>query len=288
MNELVATVGLPGSGKSTWAKSQTGYKRVNRDDLRAMYDPIWTPKSEILITQIRDTAIKLALTHGHNVISDDTNLDPKVQNHLRELATAHNAGFRIQDFREVPLDECIRRDAARERRVGPDVIKNMYYKWLFKKIDPPAHDPYLPNALICDLDGTLALFEGKRNPYDASKCDETDEPNYTVLRLINLLRQAHINSKILFVSGRMEKYRDSTLRFLSNKCFINVAGHNYKLWMRKDRDNRSDVIVKQEIYEEHIAGEYNVEFIVDDRPKVVRFWQSLGYTVFNVGNGVEF
>ena len=42
-NKVILTVGLPASGKSTWAKEQVSqnpgqYKRVNKDDLRAMLD----------------------------------------------------------------------------------------------------------------------------------------------------------------------------------------------------------------------------------------------------------
>lgn len=42
---LTLTRGLPGSGKSTWAKAQTLSRpntvRVNRDDVRAMLLPEW-------------------------------------------------------------------------------------------------------------------------------------------------------------------------------------------------------------------------------------------------------
>src|SRR4029453_2439326 len=36
MAKLIITRGLPGSGKTTWAKAQPGTVRVNRDELRRM------------------------------------------------------------------------------------------------------------------------------------------------------------------------------------------------------------------------------------------------------------
>ena len=50
--EVIATIGLPASGKSTWAKDQVRKKenwvRVNRDDFRKMLKnaPVTEPKIE--------------------------------------------------------------------------------------------------------------------------------------------------------------------------------------------------------------------------------------------------
>ena len=46
------------------------------------------------------------------------------------------------------------------------------------------YDPNLPNAIICDLDGTLALLNG-RNPYDASLCEDVI-PNIPVVETLKL------------------------------------------------------------------------------------------------------
>lgn len=40
MTTLTITKGLPGSGKTSWARQQPGW-RVNRDTLRAMLAPMW-------------------------------------------------------------------------------------------------------------------------------------------------------------------------------------------------------------------------------------------------------
>ena len=85
----------------------------------------------------------------------------------------------------------------------------------------------LPKAIICDLDGTLALMNG-RNPFDASRCDADllNEP------VANLLKNYHqLRYKILLVSGREDRFLAPTLRFLEM--------HNIPfdaLLMRKARD----------------------------------------------------
>nr|WP_258932547.1 hypothetical protein [Flavobacterium oreochromis] len=72
-----------------------------------------------------------------------------------------------------------------------------------------AQNEALPKAIICDLDGTLALMNG-RNPFDASKCDE-DLLNVPVA---NVLKNYHqLGYKILLVSGREDKFQAPTLRF---------------------------------------------------------------------------
>jgi len=48
---------------------------------------------------------------------------------------------------------------------------------------------------------------------------------------------------------------------------------------------RKDVIIKQEIYEEHIKDKYDVLFVMDDRNQVVEFWRSIGLTCFQVAEG---
>ena len=54
----------------------------------------------------------------------------------------------------------------------------------------------LPKAIICDLDGTLALMNG-RNPFDASKCDE-DLLNVPVAEYIEKLPPLRIQNFVSF------------------------------------------------------------------------------------------
>ena len=66
--------------------------------------------------------------------------------------------------------------------------------------DEPAYceqNPDLPKAIICDLDGTLALMNG-RNPFDASRCDN-DLLHHPVANLLkNYKKNPRIQNTIGF------------------------------------------------------------------------------------------
>lgn len=126
---LIITRGLPGSGKTTKARritSATTTVRVNRDDLRLMlHTGTWTAEAEKVTKAVRDAAIRAALAAGRSVICDDTHMKDDEVEWMRSLAESAGVSFAIIDMRDVPVDECIRRDAARPEPVGRDVIERM-------------------------------------------------------------------------------------------------------------------------------------------------------------------
>ncbi len=148
----------------------------------------------------------------------------------------------------------------------------------------------LPWCQIYDIDGTLAI-RGDRSPFDWDRVGE-DTVNEAVKHIITSCYDADIEKdcrdSIIYMSGRKEICRKQTMEWI----WKNDVYEDYYLFsvlMRKDDDNRDDVIVKEEMYNEHIKGKYQVRFVVDDRPKVCRMWRSLGLPVFQVGNpDVEF
>jgi len=131
--EVIATVGLPASGKSTWAKAEVRdsygrVKRVNKDDLRAMIDNSeWSEENERAIEAARDALVECFLALGFSVVCDDTNLYDGHLKRLQWLANEYGATFRIEDFRNVSVEECIKRDRQRIKgAVGEDVIRRMH------------------------------------------------------------------------------------------------------------------------------------------------------------------
>ncbi len=275
------TKGLPGSGKSYWAKALVDnnpghYKRISKDDLRAMLDNNkWSKGNEKFILKVRDALILQALQEGYHVLVDDTNLHPKHEIAIRELVKGQ-AIVEIQDFTNVPLETCIDRDRHRANYVGEQVIRKMHRDFLLPRPPVLTDDPTLPRAIICDLDGTLALLNG-RNPYDAASCEQ-DSVNGPVSDIVSTYHS--LGFSILLASGRSEQHRPQTERWLQNQCI-----QYHALFMRRSGDSRQDAVVKREIYEQHIQGRYNVHFVLDDRNQVVNLWRSLGLVTLQVADG---
>lgn len=276
-NKLLMLKGLPASGKSTYAKqlvNHKGWKRVNKDDLRSMIDGgSWSKTNEEEIKSAEMMLVIDYVTKGHNVVIDSTNFVHEEK--WRKVAEELGAEFEVEFF-DVPLTECIARDATRgEKAVGEKVIYRMYEQYLKPKYT--AHDPNLEDCYIFDIDGTLA-HSVNRSPYDYTKVD-TDVPNADIVRICKTLWAT--NAKIFIMSGRDSMCREQTLEWLKRHGII----HN-GLYMRPQGDSRNDAIVKKELYEQNIKGVYNVLGVFDDRNRVVDLWRSLGLTCLQVAYGM--
>lgn len=286
--KLIICQGLPGAGKSTWAAAQIGAIIVNKDQIRRRLEQegwIWSPESEKQVLEIRDRHIIDGLGAGKDVISDDTNLAKKHLRRLFEIGQNCGAEVSIKRF-DTPIEECIRRDSLREgkARVGEQAIRSIADRYKIGGEQRHSFAPMekgdlgLPNVIICDIDGTLALFKGRRSPYDVSTC-EGDLVNHPVAGIIRLYAREGI-AQILYVSGREDKYQEKTQRWLDANGLPKGP-----LFMRKTGDMRKDWIIKGEILDAEIRGKYNVEFCLDDRNQVVNFWRSIGLTCLQVAEG---
>lgn len=320
MQYIYYTVGLPASGKSTKAKemvdaSKGHLKRVNKDDLRSMIDNYDFSKkfhknNEAFVLTMRDNLIMQALMNGDSAICDDTNFGDKHALRFHQLAAEYTAKtgkpceVELIDFRDVPVEVCIDRDNYRgDKRVGKDVILRMYNQHIHDPSKPPlpvdakawgrpslpVYVPPvadLPKAVLCDLDGTLALLNG-RNPYDATDCDK-DGINHPVLLTLQALQESRMIKKVLFMSGREDKYREPTMLFLAYCGFLPGAMERgqWSLHMRTTDDKRKDAVIKRELFDAHVHGKYNPVFVLDDRNQVVDFWRKeLGLPCFQVNYG---
>lgn len=139
--------------------------------------------------------------------------------------------------------------------------------------------------VIFDIDGTLAnikhrlhnIKDGKKD-WDAFNnamwCDVLKTDIHALYKMCS-----DAGYKIMIVTGRKEQYRNDTQAWLWSH------GITFEqLYMRPDGDHRSDVDIKQEIFDNHIDGK-DVLFAVDDRDRVVEMWRANNITCLQVQKG---
>lgn len=89
-----------------------------------------------LLRKMRAEIIRNAFRLGYElVIVDNTNLAPKTLNDLERIAKDCDAEFELDNsFLDVPIEECLRRNAMRENPVPRNVILEMS-KTFINKLD---------------------------------------------------------------------------------------------------------------------------------------------------------
>lgn len=140
-------------------------------------------------------------------------------------------------------------------------------------------DNQLPEAIICDIDGTLAKLE--RDPHDLKQA-HNDILNLPIATIIEVFgAQKLYDIRLILLTGRNETSRHVTEKWLAT----NSITHYEQLLMRPQFDFRKDTIVKREMYEQKIKGKYDVLFVLEDRAQVVEMWRELGLTCLQVDYG---
>lgn len=304
--EMIFTVGLPASGKSTYAMKQVAARKpeivnVNRDDIRRMQFGGFTGEQtdENLVTFIAQTMINGAFKKDRSVIISDTNLNRSIVRGNIQIAHKWGATVRFEYF-EVDVEECIRRDSNRIEAVGEKVIRGMYNRYArnglpdFSDLEGPgfnrvAYVPVegTPKAIIVDLDGTVALHD--RSPYDYDQL-HTDRPNEHVVQAVR--DEYAKGTHILFTSGRPDSHYRETREWLRDNLSLyprlpGRAGgmERIELFMRQTADKRMDAIVKYEIFDREIRNNFDVKYCLDDRNQVVDMWRSIDLNVWQVNAG---
>lgn len=177
--------------------------------------------------------------------------------------------------------------------------------------------------IIFDLDGTLADCEHRRHFVDPEYCMdylkgccdndkycevntgqyfkpdwkafyeacEDDKPILPVRDILWALNP--YKNKIAIWSGRCESVRDKTIKWLIDHIFLGnfITMDQIELKMRPIGDNTPDDQLKERWYDLHNVEHPrdNIEFVFDDRPKVVRMYRRRGIFVFDCNqNGGDF
>lgn len=275
--------GLPASGKSTWAREfvtkHQHFIRINKDDLRAMFTSDFSKPKEGIVLWLRDFWIQTALGSWFGVVVDDTNFNPAHEDTIKAIAGIYWKDFEVKFF-DVPLEECIERNSKRENAVPEKVIRDMAQRY---KVWTPEtmvleQDSTKTRAYIFDIDGTLAKMNG-RSPYDYTRVSE-DLPNEPIVNLSKTLYDAGYT--ILVCSGRewTDQCRADTLQWIKRQGIPMTS-----LFMREEWDKRPDTEVKREMLYNEILPDYYIEWVFDDRNRVVKMFRESWLTVLQVAEG---
>jgi predicted kinase len=144
MSVLILTVGLPASGKTTFAKGVRAHSPnvclVSKDELRAMlHGSVFSKANERQTVAAQDAIVLQAMCDDRDCIVHDTNLNPTmVKRFISRAGDINSSGVyppilvRIKSFLDVPKEVCVERNVGRINAVPDHVILNMYNKWFNK------------------------------------------------------------------------------------------------------------------------------------------------------------
>ncbi len=155
MSSLVLMMGVPGSGKTTYAKKFMGDNDiyVSRDEIRFSLvkedEPYFSKEDEVLKTFIKtvDDALPIAKRY---VIADATHLNMGSRAKLlKNLHNKPNAIYVI--YMAVSLETALERNA---QRVGRALVPESSIKNMFQSISLPRKEEGIDMTLWLNEDGT--------------------------------------------------------------------------------------------------------------------------------------
>jgi acid phosphatase class B len=150
------------------------------------------------------------------------------------------------------------------------------------------------DIIVCDLDGTLFNIEhrlhhiartapdGNKRKRDWNAFENAipqDTPNRAVVEILRGMQ--HRVDQIVFVTGRHERTRQASIDMIRQAIGQDCC---FGLHMRRDDDNRTDYVVKQEILDSCLPCD-DILFCLDDRQQVVDMWRRNGLVCLQVAEG---
>lgn len=164
MSKIIILIGLPGSGKSTYAKwllkKNKKMKYVSSDKMREeLYGDASIQGDPSKIFRLMHKLVKEYLTSGFDVIYDATNVTRKnrksIIDEVKDIQDLGIEGHVVW----APFRECISRDYARERTVGSSIVRKFLLRW---------ESPYFDEGFT-----KIRIIHNEGLDFDSAKYKET-------------------------------------------------------------------------------------------------------------------
>jgi predicted kinase len=162
---VVLSIGLPGSGKSTWFKRHN-ILPLSSDMVRILlFDDVTEQRYQDLVFSTLRSMLRARLLAKRpwNYV-DATNLSPHERRSWVKLA--HDFGYEAHAvFFDVPAEVCIERNQRRDRNVPEDVMRRMA-----SKLRPPKFEEGFAKITV------VRLKKKDTEPESGSEAQSTEEP----------------------------------------------------------------------------------------------------------------
>ena len=255
MAKLIILMGLPGSGKSYYAKliqradaDGTGVVIHSSDAIREeLFGDPGSQENNSLVFEVMHRRTQADLRKGLTVVFDATNITRKARRGAINLASKDD----IVEGHIVwaPVEVCRERDAERERTVGIDVIDKMIRRWQspwfdegFHRLSVHCSDNNFDQVLYISK-ATKAMMIPHDNPHHTLGVYEHCYEAYTkVLDLLKELPRRH--------------FLNNEFSCLPTAAYWHDIGKPYTKFYKKKPDSVELDLSHAYYYDHHSVGGY--------------------------------
>lgn len=249
MGRLIVLVGLPGSGKSSYAEQFkavddaicTGVTVIHSSDAirEELFGDASSQEDNARVFDLMRKRTTEDLRADKTVIYDATNVTRKGRR--AAIACAHPTHDTVEcHIVWAEPEECIRRDGLRDRKVGPEVVDKMLRRW---------QSPWLDEG-FAKIEVHLNQQDFDQVKYVASKASDLhishDNPHHT-LGIWDHCMQAHVNIIDRVVKENVTKYKDYNK--LATAAYWHDIGKPYTKFFKSGED-------VAHYYDHHCVGGY--------------------------------